>query len=726
MGFSKFNIPDRFVSRLNILSAIVTGILIILIFDIAKAQQPQELKTALIKMGRVWCGVTANGDKGSFDYRAGFFPNDYDILGHRGQYLDAFAGAGFRLSTTNWIDPLDTLHTVAIYGPTNDFMPIGKVVVPMTNYIRYKFPKQVSDFNEVKLEDFGTYDPTQFNDVSYDQMVEVTTENILGVQIHRKILVWSQNLNDNYVIVDVIFTNISSDTLKDFYINMESNGVNTYRSNGSNPTPQSSERPNFATTWQHYYGGRIGDTMRVFYEYSADDPEMPGDNMGSPATSQGGRLVNANFVYYAILHASKEPYADEAGDFDDFLQPKITYIGTATRIPYNDQNDLYGDKNYWAIRGEYSNFFPMSGATWEGTFHGGNSDELGTPDYSNFPAGTRQGTNSKLYSSFGPYVFEPGKKIHIAYASGFTGLSLKMAKQVGEKWLKGTLENPPNMPNSRTGWLPENFAFPADATEMDLIKDRWVSSGIDSVMLSAWRAKWNFDHDYKIPQAPPPPSEISITGLGDGVEIIWSDLEAEQMPNFDGYRIMRRISNQDTAFYESVYESGAEDKADEHLFKDQTVLFGGQYYYYIQAKAKIAENDLNADPQSRGKIIYSSRLLDPNIYWINPPHHSTDDMSQIRITPNPYNINDPLLKTYGFTDQRGIIFFNLPGTVTIKIYTENGDLVQTIDHDSPVKSGSVTWDMITSSQQVISSGVYIAVFQKPGGEVAYQKFLVVR
>jgi len=34
--------------------------------------------------------------------------------------------------------------------------------------------------------------------------------------------------------------------------------------------------------------------------------------------------------------------------------------------------------------------------------------------------------------------------------------------------------------------------------------------------------------------------------------------------------------------------------------------------------------------------------------------------------------------------------------------------------------------MITRNQQVISSGVYIAVFQKPNGESSMQKFLMIR
>ncbi len=659
---------------------------------------------------------------------AGFFPNDYDIIGLRGQQQDAWVGAGFRLTRTNWIDPDDSLHAVAVRGPlVKDFMPQGKVVIPMTNYVRYPYPVQEVNFEPVELPEFGVHDPSQFGDYTYDQIVEVTTENILGVQVHRKMMVWSQNLNDDYIITDVIFSNITTDTLNSFYINIESNGQNSYRSNGSNPFPGSAERYNTATTWQHYYGGRVGDTLRVFYEYNADEPDKPGDNMGAPVATQGGRLIAQNFSWYSILHASQVPYVSEQDDVDDFLQPRVTYIGKSNLIPYTSEGDEFGDNNYWAIRGEYSKRYPMSGNTWPGTFHGLNSDEQGSANYYDHPAGTNSNNNSKLYSSFGPYTLLPGHKVHIVYASGFSGLDIQVAQHIGKQWLDGTIQDPPDLPNATTGYFPDNFVFPLDASETDKIKDRWVSTGVDSVMKSASRAKWNFNHDYKIPQAPPPPETIDITGLGTGVEIRWSDPEAEQMANFAGYRIMRRISNRDTVFYEPAYSSGPEDVAAEHLFVDTDVLPGAEYYYYVQAKAIIPGDELNAYPSSRGKTIYSARVYHPNIAWINPPRFSQEDLSKIRIAPNPYNISDPLLESQGWYEKRGIQFFNLPNKVKIKIFTENGDLVQTIDHDGKeLKIGSYVWNMITSSQQVISSGVYIAVFEKPSGEISYQKFVVVR
>lgn len=698
------------------------------------AQTP-ELATALIKVGKLWGGVAANGDQATFDFRAGFFPNDLNILQFRGQQSDNYFGSGFRMAATDWKAPDDSLYPVAVFGPKNDFLPAGKVTVPLTSYIRYKYPEQIINGNPVSIPMYTNYDPSKFSGGTYDQVVEVTSKNVLGVEVKRKVLAWSQTYNDNYVIVEVELTNVGvdlpnntirQDTLRNFYFSMSQGMANNYYSYGSNPAPPSSERPNYQYVWQNYYGARPGDSLRVFYFYGADDPGSPGDNMGAPALSQRGRLLNINHTFYTILHASAAPYTDPALDTDDFLQPRITYIGTETRIPSpGTGEDPYGSKNYWAMRGGYSDKYPRPNQH-AGTHHGIMNDELGTPDFSNFPAGTIQAVNSKNFSSFGPYTLPPNGKLKFVYAAGLAGISIDLAKEVGEKWLAGTLTNPPNMPDAVTGWLPSNFAFPTDATEMDKIKARWISMGRDSVMLSAWRAQWNYKNNYRIPQSPPPVSTFSVTGYGDGVELKWENADAESNPDFAGYLIMRRVSNMDTVFYQEVYNSAADDKAVEHIYKDQTVVPGAQYYYYIQTKAMIASDNLLADPTTRGKMMYSGRTYVPNVTFINPPRFSTDDMSRIRIVPNPYNINDPLLREYGYTDQRGINFFNLPQKVTIRIYTENGDLVQTIEHDSPERAGSLTWDMITSSQQIISSGVYIAVFQKQDGQLAYHKFAVVR
>jgi len=103
---------------------------------------------------------------------------------------------------------------------------------------------------------------------------------------------------------------------------------------------------------------------------------------------------------------------------------------------------------------------------------------------------------------------------------------------------------------------------------------------------------------------------------------------------------------------------------------------------------------------------------------------SASDLSDVVIAPNPYNFNDPVVQNLGATGQRRILFFNITAYCEIDIYTENGDHVVQIIHDHP--SGSEDWDMLTKNQQVIASGVYIAVFKDKKGGVAYRKFAVAR
>jgi hypothetical protein len=746
MIFNRFNNSKPFHIRIALFNICI---ILFFAFQILEAQQ----KTTTMRVGRFWTGITESGYRGMATYTSGFFPNDYNIVAIRSQYEECNAGSGFTIATRMFNNPYKTdtvlwpkgpVDTIAVYGLINDFLKNGKVTSPMTSYIRYRYPDQTivnptqRQVVPLKTEDWGAiYDPSKFTDGTYDQVIQVSNEYVYGIVLKRKVMGWSQNFNDNYVIFDYEFTNNSKQTYDSLFIQTNCNINNAEYSNGRNPAPAMGEGFVPARTWQHYHGGRGSDTLmtfangtvpgklRVFYEYSADDPTLTGDNMGGPVITQGGRLLGAVMPFYAILHASSQAYSNAVDDQDDFLQPRITYTAMPSQIPYSSTEDPYGDKNFWALRGGLYYISKMSGNTFPGTLHCVNPDENGKAEWYNYPSG---GTNeSFLYTTFGPYKMAPGQKIHIVYASGWAGLDAKMQQEIGKKWLNGTLTNPPNMPNASSGWFPPNFVFPNDAKEIDKTKDRWLSTGIDSIMVSAYRAKWNHDHNYQIPQAPPPPSMVLISAYGDGVEINWKAPEAEKLSNFAGYSIFRRVSNMDTTFFELIYDSDKNDKTDtSHVYKDKGVLALGQYYYYIQTKALISSTDPNADPTTRGKIMYSNRVLFPNIYWVNPPRTSSEDLTRIRIAPNPYNIRDPLLKTFGYTDQRAINFYNLPASCSIKIYTENGDLVKSITHESTVRAGSETWDMVTDSQQVISGGVYIAVIQKPAGDKTILKFIVIR
>jgi hypothetical protein len=74
------------------------------------------------------------------------------------------------------------------------------------------------------------------------------------------------------------------------------------------------------------------------------------------------------------------------------------------------------------------------------------------------------------------------------------------------------------------------------------------------------------------------------------------------------------------------------------------------------------------------------------------------------VAPNPWTL-DAGAGIFSGTDQNKILFDNLPALCKLNIYTETGDLVQTIDHIS--QSAQEFWYQQTTSQQLVKSGIYI-------------------
>jgi hypothetical protein len=125
---------------------------------------------------------------------------------------------------------------------------------------------------------------------------------------------------------------------------------------------------------------------------------------------------------------------------------------------------------------------------------------------------------------------------------------------------------------------------------------------------------------------------------------------------------------------------------------------------------------------------------------LSPTGQRSYQLSDIRIVPNPYNIKARNIQ-FGETDATTLdrlAFYNLPPVCRIKIYTETGDLIETIEHTNG--SGDDYWHSLTSSKQVVVSGLYIAYFEvtedyvdENTGELLYtkgnsvfKKFVIIR
>ena len=694
-------------------------------------------QTAVMKVNRTWCGIIENTHSGQFQYGGSWFA-DYNCIGPSMEDGSAVSGSHITTTCLNWTDPNGIVHTKGATRAGDAY--ITTVDEGLTNYARWPMPASVVDFAPVTLNDIGDPNPSGCIGTSAQTCRTITT-NAMGIEIKREIFAWSQQFHDTYIAVDFELTNNSGSTLEGFYVSIKEGPQYQRKAKGGNPSWPSQDRVgvNRNAAWHHYYGARPGDSLRIHYMINADNPDEAGDQMGGPLPTQDGRLTESDIMYYAILHASEAPYVgDKTNSVDDPLQPRVTTvyaepaIGTEALWGMTDADDR--SLIYDLLAGKHGNPDDPSGQPMEGqyagTFHRANNDEQDSPDWSNLGEGFSKSAVWNLsISSFGPYTFEAGQSLHFVYVSGYTGIGIEKEKEIGELWKAGTLQNPPNLPDEELGYFPEGFVYPPDATDLDKIKDRWISTGVDSVHKAVSRAKWNYEEtDWQVPGSPEAP-DIELTGTGEGVEIKWSCPSAENDDNFDGYRIMKRKGERDTTFFEVAYESGSDDKVapgEQHVYVDETVLFGAFYYYYVQSSLRIPANDLNAHPDSRGKKIYSGRGWTPAFVPVNPKRPA-GELDSIRIVPNPYNIKDDLLEGYQARIERQVIqFYNLPPVVTIKIFTESGDLFREIEHAPLTGDGLYVWDMLSDNQQLPASGVYIAVFKTPNGEQAYQKFIIIR
>jgi hypothetical protein len=100
-----------------------------------------------------------------------------------------------------------------------------------------------------------------------------------------------------------------------------------------------------------------------------------------------------------------------------------------------------------------------------------------------------------------------------------------------------------------------------------------------------------------------------------------------------------------------------------------------------------------------------------------------ETMSEIIVVPNPLHLGAKQLQ-FGSSAQDRLAFYGLPPQCTIRIFTERGDLIETIEHTDG--SGDELWNSTTSSRQIVVSGLYIAHFETPDGESAIRKFTVIR
>ncbi len=106
-----------------------------------------------------------------------------------------------------------------------------------------------------------------------------------------------------------------------------------------------------------------------------------------------------------------------------------------------------------------------------------------------------------------------------------------------------------------------------------------------------------------------------------------------------------------------------------------------------------------------------------------------DLLDQVCVVPDPYvsvnSVEKPIFNVSGRGERR-IDFIHLPMKCTIRIFTVNGKLVQTIEHESSLDNGSEPWNLLTKDGLDVAWGTYFYHVNAPGIGEKVGKFAIIR
>ncbi|HEX7400607.1 MAG TPA: hypothetical protein VF369_00385 [candidate division Zixibacteria bacterium] len=173
----------------------------------------------------------------------------------------------------------------------------------------------------------------------------------------------------------------------------------------------------------------------------------------------------------------------------------------------------------------------------------------------------------------------------------------------------------------------------------------------------------------------------------------------------------------DSSYYDYEYEIEA---------------FPGQPSYFAVATFDVG------DPQTGLLPLEASKLVNATlVYPLDDPEVVKKEGLKVGVYPNPYRIDgnysatgyEPGEGRPGNFDRR-LNFINLPPKCTIRIYTLDGDLVMTLEHDKQEGDLDATyhyWNLVSRNTQAVVSGIYLfSVEDNKTGKTQVGKFVIIK
>ena len=539
-----------------------------------------------------------------------------------------------------------------------------------------------------------------------DRMLVIKTHTSIGVTVIKRVYAFTQQNHDNYFITDFILKNtgiidnegtVNPQTIKDFRFAR----LGRYALSGESINQDDADAINWGVGDAQWGRNAVNDVVGTdpsapeFNDPSSMLYQLRGnmawygphsgrqvpleDDWGCPNQLDDGVMAAAKYVGHATLYADKSV----TEKVDDLSQPVTTLFIDSDSNPAQRAASQY-DEPLMQARYEH-----MSIGHGEKT-HAQEIEDTGLPanEWGGAPNGVA------YFQGWGPYTLEPGDSVHIVVVGGVSGLKREKNREVGGKWLQyynGTGSPELVMPDGST------------TTDHTAYKKAWVLTCRDSLLQTFQNAIANFQSGFDIPQPPPPPSSFTVTSGGDRIRLSWDD-NAMDHPYFDGYAIYRsegNVGNPKTV-YKKLFECNAGSVV--HTYDDTSAVRGFDYYYYIQSKDDGSQNLVEP-----GKPLRSGMFWTLTTKWARLRREAGMALEEVRVVPNPYDIRSRAFQFGEEFQYDRLAFYGLPPFCSVKVFTERGDLIWEKEHTDG--SGDEVWDSLTSSRQIIVSGIYILYVQ---------------
>lgn len=251
---------------------------------------------------------------------------------------------------------------------------------------------------------------------------------------------------------------------------------------------------------------------------------------------------------------------------------------------------------------------------------------------------------------------------------------------------------------------------PAVATVQDAAKQAFTAYLGQSPAVPVWPENNPDRGSYKIPvPCPAPAIVLSNTATAD-IKLEWKR-SAENfthpllMGTLKKYRIYKSLAGMGPWKLVTEINVGNvnEDNLYEYLDVDPDFKIGESRYYAVTS--------VDDKGNESGKT---------NLMQFTKKVGAVEKLGKVYVVPNPF------VSKSGFAgDDTKIGFYGLPAQCTIRIFTYSGQLVETIEHDSP-DSYSTEWFQTSKNDQEIASGLYLFVVTTPEGDTFKGKFVVIK